>query len=495
MQLPPITYIILYGHCPNIRSYAGFVLNAVNSDSKHFFIIEVEIIKVNKQIYQKIMRKVAFHNLGCKVNSYETDIMRKNLLSNGYSVVPFDQKADVYVVNTCSVTNIADRKSRQLLHRAKKLNPNAVIVAAGCYVDTRSKNSVLEEGVDIAVLNSEKEELFHILDAYFDKKGSEAEKCGEDLFQREIIGEGHLSGDVHLHTRAFIKCQDGCNMFCTYCIIPYARGRIKSRNIRDICEEVRRLSSEEGFKEFVLTGIHICSYGIDRKEEGETLAELIRAVSETEGVERIRLSSLEPKAVDEGFISKISGIDKLCPHFHMSLQSGSDTVLKRMNRRYDTEDFKSRVLALREAFFDPAITTDIIVGFPGESEEEFEETVRFVEDIGFYETHIFKYSRRKGTPADRMDGQLTEKVKAERSSRLLLMNNENKRRFIDRHMKKESELLLEEELSIGSNKYLTGYTGEYIKAAVEAGDFESGQIIKGYPDGFIDDETVLFIPE
>ncbi len=429
------------------------------------------------------MKKVAFHNLGCKVNSYETDIMRKNLLSNGYLVVPFDQKADVYVINTCSVTNIADRKSRQLLHRAKEQNPDAVIVAAGCYVDTRSKERVYEEGVDIAVLNSEKENLAEILNARFSSESS----------QYENRTEGFLSEDVRLHTRAFIKCQDGCNMFCSYCIIPYARGRIKSRKIGEICREIKELA-KEGFKEFVLTGIHICSYGLDRPEDKESLTDLIKAVSQTEGVERIRLSSLEPGAITEDFISKIRGIENLCPHFHMSLQSGSDNVLKRMNRHYGTSEFKDKVLSLRSAFDDPAITTDIITGFPGETEEEFEETLEFVRSIEFYETHIFKYSRRKGTVADKMEGQLTDAVKSERSSKLIKLNRINKRKYIERHFDKEGILFLpEEEAEFQGKKYITGYTGEYIKAAVLAeSECRTGEIVKGVLKGFLEGDLALF---
>jgi len=444
----------------------------------------VEIIKVNNKSIQKIMKKVAFHNLGCKVNAYETDIMRKKLSQNGYMIVPFDQRADIYIVNTCSVTNIADRKSRQLLHRARHLNPEAVVVAAGCYVNTRGKERVLPDGVDIAVVNEEKEDIVEILAAFFNESGQEI---------KEYSGNPYDTGQIRPHTRAFVKCQDGCNRFCSYCIIPYARGRIKSRRISDICNEIDGLA-REGFNEIVLTGIHICSYGLDRPGDGEDLKKLILSAAAQDSVRRLRLSSLEPNIITEEFVSEICGLDKLCPHFHLSLQSGSDTVLKRMNRHYTTEEYLKGVELLRKYFNDPAITTDIITGFPGETEEEFHETVEFVKRIRFYETHIFKYSRRRGTVADRMEGQLTEAVKARRSDVLLKINRENKRDYMSRHIDgKEYELLLEEEEMIDGKPYMTGYTKEYIRGAVPLRPgLLSGRAVKGYFKEFADSDTMLF---
>ncbi|MBO4373722.1 MAG: tRNA (N(6)-L-threonylcarbamoyladenosine(37)-C(2))-methylthiotransferase MtaB [Lachnospiraceae bacterium] len=398
------------------------------------------------------MKKVAIHSLGCKVNSYEADMMRKKLSENGYVIVPFDQKADVYIINTCSVTNIADRKTRQFLSRAKASNPDALVVAAGCYVDTRGAEEVLGGNADIAVTNSEKADIAKILDEYF-KETEPACAAGDK---------------APVHTRKIIKCQDGCNMFCSYCIIPYARGRIKSRRIEDILDEIRGCCAE-GFAEFVLTGIHICSYGLDRPDDGEDLPGLIKAVSGIEGVKRIRLGSLEPKIVTEDFVSALSGIDRLCPHFHLSLQSGSDSVLKRMNRHYTTQEYLQGVELLRKAFDRCAITTDIITGFPGETEEEFRETVEFVKKARFYETHIFKYSRRQGTVADRMEGQLPDRIKAERSAVLMDINKENKERFIDSFRDGTvCGMLTEEEVLIEGKRYMTGFTGEYIRCAVPA---------------------------
>ncbi len=396
------------------------------------------------------MKKVAIHSLGCKVNSYEADMMRKKLTENGYIIVPFDQKADVYIINTCSVTNIADRKTRQFLGRARNLNPDAVVVAAGCYVDTRGTEEDLGKIADITVVNREKENIAGILNAYFNESSL---PCS-------------AKDEAPTHTRKIIKVQDGCNMFCTYCIIPYARGRIQSRKTEDVCEEIKA-ACEEGFAEFVLTGIHICSYGLDRPEDGEDLSTLIKEVSKIDKVKRIRLGSLEPKVVTEEFVKELSGIKKLCPHFHLSLQSGSDSVLKRMNRHYDTKEYLQGVELLRSTFGKCAITTDIIAGFPGETGEEFAETLEFVKKVRFYETHIFKYSRRRGTVADRMEGQLTEKVKAERSSLLQKMNMENKKRYIDDFRDGTvCEMLTEEEITLNGEIYMTGFTREYIRCAV-----------------------------
>ncbi len=423
------------------------------------------------------MKKVAIHSLGCKVNSYESDMMRKKLSENGYIIVPFDQKADVYIINTCSVTNIADRKTRQFLSRAKSLNPDAVVVAAGCYVDTKGAEEVISGSADIAVLNNEKEDIARILDEYFKEKNRIPEEIRDELPS---------------HTRRIIKCQDGCNMFCTYCIIPYARGRIKSRRIADIREEIEGLCGK-GFSEFVLTGIHICSYGLDRPDENEDLLSLITDISKIEGVKRIRLGSLEPGIVTKEFVTGLKKTDKLCPHFHLSLQSGSDSVLKRMNRHYDTKTYLQGVELLRQAFPRCAVTTDIITGFPGETEEEFRETVDFVQKVRFYETHIFKYSRRKGTVADRMDGQLTEKVKAERSAVLIGTGRENKERFIDSFRDGTiCEMLTEEETVINGKSYLTGFTREYIRCAIPLREgLNPKEIVYGTIGKALNEDTVL----
>lgn len=418
-------------------------------------------------------KSVAFHNLGCKVNSYEMEIMMKELAKNGYLIVPFDQKADVYIINTCSVTNIADRKSRQMIHRAKSSNPDAVIVAAGCYVDTHGDKDTKTEGVDICVVNAEKKDIAGILNRYFDANSL-------SCVSGSIPSDNNTGLEEGLHTRCFIKVQDGCDQFCSYCIIPYARGRIRSRSIREVTDEIKRYV-QEGYREFVPTGIHISSYGKDRPEEGEDLSELIGRISEIENVRRIRLSSLEPNIITRGFAGKLSGIGQICPHFHLSLQSGSDEVLKRMNRHYTTDEYARAVDILREHFDDPAITTDIITGFPGETEEEFEETMAFVDRMDFYETHVFKYSRRKGTVADRMSGQITEAVKHDRSSQLLDLNKKKKRAFEDKHIQtgKLSEVLFEDIEEIMGRQSRTGYTREYIKVYDGNGEYGAGDIAKG----------------
>ena len=415
-------------------------------------------------------KSVAFHNLGCKVNSYETEKMMKELAEKGYDIIPFDQKADIYIINTCSVTNIADRKTRQMLNRARRLNPDAVIVAAGCYVNTRRVRSVIPEEADICVSNEEKRDIAGILDGYF---------AGREKTESDNGCRGDLPEDA-LHTRCFIKVQDGCNQFCSYCIIPYARGRICSRTVREIIEETRQYV-KAGYKEFVPTGIHISSFGKDREADHEDLLGLLRAMSETEGVERIRLSSLEPRTVTEEFAAGLREIKQICPHFHLSLQSGSDTVLKRMNRRYTTDEYAEAVDILRGCFDDPAITTDIITGFPGETETEFEETVGFVQRMNFYETHVFKFSRRRGTAADRMEGQLTEAVKHERSVVLMKINAEKKREFEDRHIKTgaRAEVLFEDLEEAGGRILRSGYTREYLKVYDERGAFDAGDIAEG----------------
>ena len=370
------------------------------------------------------MKKAALHNLGCKVNAYETEAMQHLLEEAGYEIVPFTQKADVYVINTCSVTNMADRKSRQMLHKAKKNNPDSIVVAAGCYVQTSEKEVLNDLSVDIVIGNDRKHDLVRLLEEYsLDSVNDTVDDIndGKHDFEELFIDQ------TKEHTRAFIKVQDGCNQFCSYCIIPYARGRVRSRRFENVIAEVERLAAN-GFKEVVLTGIHLSSYGVDF-EEATGLLELIQAVNAVKGIERIRLGSLEPKIVTEHFASELSKLDKICPHFHLSLQSGCDATLKRMNRKYTTKEYERGCELLRKYFVHPAITTDVIVGFPGETDEEFEQTKAYLEHIHFYEMHIFKYSKRKGTRAAVMPDQIDEQVKAARSEKLIALGHDMSKSF------------------------------------------------------------------
>ena len=503
------------------------------------------------------MKNIAFHNLGCKVNSYETDVMQQILQEKGYNIVPFDQTADIYIVNTCTVTNIADRKSRQMLHRAKQLNPDAVVVAVGCYVQTGLETIEKDGSIDLVVGNNRKKEIAHILEEFLrereQRSGSrefssvaqteppqgtavqveppqgiavqaeppqgtavQAEPPQGTAVQTEppqgtavqaepshgtimsgksswstVLQDKTLHGaalaDINHpleyeemtlkqtaeHTRAYIKIQDGCNQFCSYCAIPYARGRVRSRKQENVIKEIRGLV-EAGFKEVVLTGIHISSYGIDfegkKAYSGESgLIGLIERIQEIDGLERIRLGSLEPRIVTEETAERLSVLSKLCPHFHLSLQSGCDAVLRRMNRHYTIGEYYTGVEHLRKYFDNPAVTTDIIVGFPGETEEEFAETKAFLEKVRFYEMHIFKYSRREGTAAASMPGQVPEQTKTQRSNILLAMEKQQSAEFRRRYIGGEAEVLLEEEKEIGGEVYLIGHTKDYVKAAVKKG--------------------------
>lgn len=446
------------------------------------------------------MRSVALHNLGCKVNSYELDYMQQVLQEKGYKIVPFDETADIYIVNTCTVTNIADRKSRQMLHRAKKRNPDAVVVAVGCYVQTES-GSIEEDGaVDLAVGNNRKKDLPEILEAYLEereKAGSRA-GTGRDSLQTVVdrIDIGHAPYEEMTlkrtagHTRAYIKIQDGCSQFCSYCIIPYARGRVRSRGRDDILREVEGMAMA-GYREIVLTGIHISSYGLDRG--GSELLSLLEELSGVGGIARIRLGSLEPGIVTEDFASDISALSKVCPHFHLSLQSGSDTVLRRMNRHYDTAAYYRAVETLRRYYENPAITTDVIVGFPGETQEEFLQTEAFLRQVGFYEMHIFKYSRRKGTRAADMEGQLTEAEKAARSERLMKLEGEMSRAYRAGFLGRQEQVLFEETIAAGGKTYWTGHTPHYIKAAKEAAPGESlrNQLCTCQLADFLEEEILL----
>lgn len=433
------------------------------------------------------MKKAALHNLGCKVNAYETEAMQHLLEEAGYEIVPFTQKADVYVINTCSVTNMADRKSRQMLHKAKKNNPDSIVVAAGCYVQTSEKEVLNDLSVDIVIGNDRKHDLVRLLDEYsLDSVNDTVDDIndGKHDFEELFIDQ------TKEHTRAFIKVQDGCNQFCSYCIIPYARGRVRSRRFENVIAEVERLAAN-GFKEVVLTGIHLSSYGVDF-EEAVGLLELIQAVNAVKGIERIRLGSLEPKIVTEHFASELSKLDKICPHFHLSLQSGCDATLKRMNRKYTTKEYERGCELLRKYFVHPAITTDVIVGFPGETEEEFEQTKAYLEHIHFYEMHIFKYSKRKGTRAAVMPDQIDEQVKAARSEKLIALGHDMSKEFRKFYIGKNEEVLFEEKAVIGDKEYFVGYTKEYVKVAKKTDENLENQIVSGRISGMLTDEILLF---
>lgn len=433
------------------------------------------------------MKKAALHNLGCKVNAYETEAMQHLLEEAGYEIVPFTQKADVYVINTCSVTNMADRKSRQMLHKAKKNNPDSIVVAAGCYVQTSEKDVLNDLSVDIVIGNDRKHDLVRLLEEYsLDSVNDTVDDIndGKHDFEELFIDQ------TKEHTRAFIKVQDGCNQFCSYCIIPYARGRVRSRRFENVIAEVERLAAN-GFKEVVLTGIHLSSYGVDF-EEATGLLELIQAVNAVKGIERIRLGSLEPKIVTEHFASELSKLDKICPHFHLSLQSGCDATLKRMNRKYTTKEYERGCELLRKYFVHPAITTDVIVGFPGETEEEFEQTKAYLEHIHFYEMHIFKYSKRKGTRAAVMPDQIDEQIKAARSEKLIALGHDMSKEFRKFYIGKNEEVLFEEKAVIGDKEYFVGYTKEYVKVAKETDENLENQIVSGRISGMLTDEILLF---
>ena len=448
------------------------------------------------------MPKAALHNLGCKVNAYETEAMKQQLAERGYEIVPFDQKADVYIINTCSVTNIADRKSRQMLHRAKKLNPEAVVVAAGCYVQVGSDALKEDSSVDIIIGNNNKARLADILEEYMrDRQGNE-EGYVLDIARAQEYEELHVSR-LGEHTRAFIKVQDGCNQFCSYCIIPYARGRVRSRKPEDVVAEVEGLVAR-GYREVVLTGIHLSSYGTEHMEgspvkggdwDSGPLWDLIERIHRVEGLKRIRLGSLEPRIITEEFAGKLAGLPEFCPHFHLSLQSGCDATLKRMNRHYTTEDYLRRWGILRETFDHPAITTDVIAGFPGETEEEFESTRRFLETVRFYEMHVFKYSKRQGTKAAVMKDQVSEQVKARRSDVLLELERTMSREYRERFVGSRISVLFEEETEIGGKWYMIGHTPQYVRAALPLEDGMdreqlAGGIMELSASGLLNDEIL-----
>ena len=419
------------------------------------------------------MKKVALHNLGCKVNAYETEAMQELLEKHGYEIVPFQEGADVYIINTCTVTNMADRKSRQMLHKARKMNPDSIVVACGCYV--QAKKDDIPEGIDIVVGNNKKQNIVEILENYEKEKNQDAQEKADELEKasetyQEILDINHEKAyeDLHLttaaeHTRAYIKVQDGCNQFCSYCIIPFARGRVRSRSRDSVLDEVKTLAAN-GYKEVVLTGIHLSSYGIDCDDN---LLSLIQAIHEVEGIERIRLGSLEPRIITEEFAQTIAKLPKMCPHFHLSLQSGCNATLKRMNRRYTAEEYYEKCQLLRKYFDNPALTTDVIVGFPGETEEEFAESKAFVDKVDFYETHIFKYSRREGTKAAAMKDQVPDQIKAARSAELLELNRKKQAAYEERLVGTTQEVLIEEKIVRDGEELQIGHTKEYVKIGVK----------------------------
>lgn len=433
-------------------------------------------------------KKVALHNLGCKVNAYEVEAMQQLLEKAGYEIVPFTEGADVYLINTCTVTNIADRKSRQMLHKAKKMNPDAIVVAAGCYAQADTEKLKEDNAVDLILGNNQKTQIVEVLEEY-EKEHSK---------QVQVIEINHTKEYEELsieqtaeHVRAYIKVQDGCNQFCTYCIIPFARGRVRSRKIADVLREVETLASK-GYKEVVITGIHLSSYGVDfPKEERESLLSLIQAVSKVAGIQRIRLGSLEPRIITEEFLEGIVATGKVCPHFHLSLQSGCNKTLKNMNRRYSAQEYAEKCELIRKYYPAPALTTDVIVGFPMETEEDFEESYEFVKNIHFYETHIFKYSRRHGTKAAAMDGQLTEAVKAQRSEKLLELHDIRAKEYEEAMIGKTIELLLEEEIEEDGKMWYVGHSREYVRAVIEKTEVHQvNDLVEAKVTGFVTDHLL-----
>lgn len=431
------------------------------------------------------MKRAALHNLGCKVNAYETEAMRELLEEDGYEIVPFSEVADVYVVNTCTVTAVADQKSRQMLHRAKKMNPDAVVVAAGCYVQTAADKIKNDNSIDILLGNNKKENLLPELHKYLEGRTQETDIL--DINDGVVSYETLRVKKSEEHTRAFLKVQDGCNQFCSYCLIPYARGRSRSRTVADVVEEVQNFANN-GYKEVVLTGIHLSAFG---DGTDESLIDLIEAVAKIDGIERVRLGSIEPRVITEDFARRASAVPEMCPHFHLSLQAGCDETLKRMNRKYTAAEFKAGCDLLRKYFDNPALTTDVIVGFPGETDEEFEASYRFYEDVKFYEMHVFKYSRRAGTRADKMPNQLSNKVKNERSHRVLELTANNSKEYREAMLGQDIEVLFERCEEIDGKKYWTGFTKTYIRAAMECDEDLTDVIGVAKAESLMNEELIV----
>ena len=463
------------------------------------------------------MKNIALHNLGCKVNSYEIDVMQQMLQEKGYNIVPFDTVADIYIVNTCTVTNMADRKSRQMLHRAKAMNPEAVVVAVGCYVQTGKENALQDESIDLAIGNNRKKDLLPILETFLAEREGRATEKDKTLNNTTIIDVNGACDYEEMtlkrtaeHTRAYIKIQDGCNQFCSYCIIPYARGRVRSRKAEDIVREIKGLVAA-GYQEVVLTGIHISSYGIDLQDEAfeqghsiesireegrhdyrgkSKLIDLVERIHDIEGLHRIRLGSLEPRIVTAENAVRLAAMKKVCPHFHLSLQSGCDETLKRMNRHYTAGEYYESVKNLRDVYDHPAITTDVIVGFPGETESEFTKTVAFLEKVGFYEMHIFKFSKRQGTRAAEMKEQVPETVKTTRSNQLLALEKEQSKKFRSRYIGEETEVLFEETKEINGELFWVGHTADYVKVAIKTDENMANCLKKVFVTEFLTDEIL-----
>lgn len=448
--------------------------------------------------------KVAFLTLGCKVNTYETNAMETLFKNAGYELVAFSEEADIYIVNTCTVTNMADRKSRQMLHKAKKKNPNSIVVAAGCYVQAAGEAVKEDMAVDLIIGNNKKGNVVEVVEEYMSSNGIEVLNNFTPKIHMEKEYEKLEINTAGEMTRAVIKIQDGCNQFCSYCIIPFARGRVRSREMEDVLQEVNRLV-ETGCQEVILTGIHLSSYGVDLKPwseesvkhdfitlEGRPLLELMEEISKIEGIKRIRLGSLEPRIITESFISQLSKLQKVCPHFHLSLQSGCDETLTRMNRRYTTEEFRTNVGIIRKYYEQPAITTDIIVGFPGETEEELETTYHFLDEIHFSQMHVFKYSVRKGTKAEGMPNQVPEHVKTQRSEKVIQLEKNMRLDYLESMSKSEQKVLFEEKVEINGKDYFVGHNERYVKFALIAGDEDyTNKIITVRPVAIHNDELLI----
>lgn len=433
------------------------------------------------------LMKIAILNLGCKVNAYETEAMKQKLAEQGADIVEFNEKADVYIVNTCTVTSIADKKSRQMLHRAKHLNPDSIVIAVGCYAQEAGDKLLTDNAVDVVVGNNRKKDIVNIINDYLqNSKDYFVDNIGQNAVFEDFEG-----CTITEKTRAYVKIQDGCNRFCSYCIIPYVRGRIRSRLEADVIREVNELA-EHGYKEFVLTGIHLSSYGMENgPREDMPLIKLTQKLADIHGVERIRFGSLEPGIVTEAFTEALARIDKVCPHFHLSLQSGCDDTLKRMNRRYSTDEYLKGCDILRKYYIKPAITTDIIVGFPGETDEEFKKTLEFAEKVKFAQIHIFKYSRRQGTVADRLPGQVNEEIKNKRSDELFELENRLARTYMESFLNEQQKVLIEENIVVDDIAYMTGHNERYVKMAFKCGIIDENTIITGIPTGFLKADTLL----
>lgn len=424
------------------------------------------------------MKKVALHNLGCKVNAYETEAMQEILEKNGYEIVPFKEGADIYIINTCTVTNMADRKSRQMLHRARKKNPDAIIVAAGCYVQAAEEAVKEDTAIDLVIGNNCKGQIVSMVEEFM--RGREKRIQTIDI-NHTCDYEVMSISKVSEHTRAYIKIQDGCNQFCSYCIIPYARGRVRSRQAEDILAEVTTLAAS-GYREIVLTGIHVSSYGKDFEDgvgfgKTDALIRLVEALANIPGVERIRFGSLEPGIITEPFVKRLAALPQICPHFHLSLQSGCDATLKRMNRHYTAAMYAEKCDLLKQYFDRPAFTTDVIVGFPGETDEEFEATEKFLDDVHFAEMHVFKYSPRKGTRAAVMPDQVNESVKTARSNRLIALGERMMADYRTLCQDKTLEVLVEEDILVDGKTMWVGHSREYLKCVFEADHVQSKDVV------------------